>query len=185
MTIHFGQGKLEEDERQAILEEVYQRAKGAATAAVKAVVEALLEAEVTAKLGREKGAVRHISGQPREVDWVCQQCGHDVLCHFTILEKYERFWLDLDQDVVLGSALGESLRHLCERWGEAVGSSIGLRTLVLPHQPDYAFAHRLPPRSHYASAGGDPIRWHLAAAPSADGHPENRSSRATATATQG
>ena len=167
MTIHFGQGKLEEPERQAILEEVYQRAKGAATAAVKAVVEAMLEAEVTAKLGREKGTVRHISGQPREVDWVCgqcgcadaqqftrdghyrrslqtgwgsieelrvpmlecQQCGHDVLCHFTILEKYERFWLDLDQDVVLGSGLCESLRHLSERWGEAVGSSIGLRTL--------------------------------------------------------
>ncbi len=167
MTIHFQQGKLEEHERQAILEEVYQQAKGAATAAVKAVVEAMLEAEVSAKLGREKGAVRHISGQAREVDWVCgqcgcadaqhftrdghdrrslqtgwgsipglrvpmrecQQCGHDVICHFTILEKYERFWLDLDQDVVLGSGLGESLRHLCERWSEAVGSSIGLRTL--------------------------------------------------------
>ncbi len=167
MTIHFQQGKLEEHERQAILEAVYQQAKGAASAAVKAVVEALLEAEVTAKLGREKGAVRHISGQPREVDWVCgqcgcadaqqftrdghyrrslqtgwgsienlrvpmlecQQCGHDVICHFTILEKYERFWLDLDQDVVLGSGLCESLRHLCERWAEAVGSSIGLRTL--------------------------------------------------------
>jgi hypothetical protein len=53
MTIHFRQGKLEEPERQAILEEVYQRAKGAATAAVKAVVEAMLEAEVTDKLGRE------------------------------------------------------------------------------------------------------------------------------------
>ena len=52
-----------------------------------------------------------------------------MLCHFTILEKYERFWLDLDQDVVLGSGLCESLRHLSERWGEAVGSSIGLRTL--------------------------------------------------------
>jgi putative transposase len=167
MTIHFRQGKLEAPERQAILEEVYQQAKGAATAAVKAVIEALLEAEVSAKLGREKGAVRHISGQPREVDWVCgqcgcadaqhftrdghyrrslqtgwgsiqglrvpmlecQQCGHDVICHFTILEKYERFWLDLDQDVVLGSGLCESLRHLGERWGEAVGSSIGLRTL--------------------------------------------------------
>jgi hypothetical protein len=167
MTIHFRQGKLEAPERQAILEEVYQQAKGAATAAVKAVIEALLEAEVSAKLGREKGAVRHISGQPREVDWVCgqcgcadaqhftrdghyrrslqtgwgsiqglrvpmlecQQCGHDVICHFTILEKYERFWLDLDQDVVLGSGLCESLRHLAERWGEAVGSSIGLRTL--------------------------------------------------------
>jgi len=39
MTIHFTPGKLEEDERQAILEEVYQQAKGAATAAVTAVVE--------------------------------------------------------------------------------------------------------------------------------------------------
>src|SRR5438309_6929815 len=78
MTIHFGQGKLEAHERQAILEEVYQQAKGAATAAVKAVIEALLEAEVTAKLGREKGAVRHISGQGREVDWVCGQCGSQM-----------------------------------------------------------------------------------------------------------
>jgi len=64
MTIHFQQGQLEAHERQAILEEVYQRAKTAASAAVKAVIEALLEAEVTAKLGREKGAVRHISAQP-------------------------------------------------------------------------------------------------------------------------
>src|SRR5207237_7097327 len=164
-------------------------------AADKAGIEAMLEAEVTAKLGREKGAARHISGQGREVDWVCgqcgcadaqhftrdgryqrslqtgwgsiehlrvpmlecQQCGHDVICHFTILEKYERFWLDLDQDVVLGSGLCESLRHLRERWAEAVGSSIGLRTLVLPHQPDCALALASSPRSHYAGAGGDPI----------------------------
>lgn len=142
---------------------VYQQAK----AAVKALVETLLEAEVTAKLGHEKGAERHISGQPRgsrlgvrqcgcadaqqftrnghsrrslQMGWgsiedlrvpmlECQQGGHDVLCHFTILEKYERFWLDPDQDVVLGSGLCESLRHLGERWGEVVGSSIGLRTL--------------------------------------------------------
>ena len=75
MTIHFRQGKLEEHERQAILEEVYQQAKEAAKTAVKTVVEALLEAEVTAKLGREKGAVRHISGQPRSSDWACGQCG--------------------------------------------------------------------------------------------------------------
>src|SRR5437763_14123669 len=83
MTIHFRQGKLEEQERQAILEEVYQQAKEAATAAVKTVVEALLEAEVSAKLGREKGAVRHISGQPREVGWVCGQCGCADAQHFT------------------------------------------------------------------------------------------------------
>jgi len=185
MTIHFRQGKLEAHERQAILEEVYQRAKAAASAAVKAFIEALLEAEVTAKLGREKGVVRHISGQSRTSDWVCghcgcadaqqftrdghyrrslqtswgsieglrvpmlecQQCGHDVICHFTILEKYERFWLDLDQDVVLGSGLCESLRHLSERWSEAVGSSIGLRTLnerINQIAPVLEEAHRTP-----------------------------------------
>ncbi len=54
MTIHFVQGKLEEQERQAILEEVYTQAKATARGAVKALVEALLEAEVTAKSGREK-----------------------------------------------------------------------------------------------------------------------------------
>ena len=30
----------------------------------------------------------------------CQQCQHDVICSFAILEKYQRFWLDLDQDVL-------------------------------------------------------------------------------------
>jgi len=30
----------------------------------------------------------------------CQQCQHDVICSFTILEKFQRFWLDLDQDVL-------------------------------------------------------------------------------------
>jgi len=184
-TRHFRQGKLEEQERQAILEEVYQRAKAAASAAVKALIEALLEAEVSAKLGREKGAVRHISGQSRSSDWgcghcgcadaqqftrdghyrrslqtscgsierlrvprlSCQQCGHDVICHFTILEKSERFWLDLDQDVVLGSGLCESLRHVSERWSEAVGSSIGLRTLkerINQIAPGLEEAHRTP-----------------------------------------
>src|SRR5207237_10529959 len=90
MTIHFGQGKLEEPERQAILEEVYQQAKGAATAAVKAVVEALLEAEVSAKLGREEGAVRHISAAPREVDWGCGQCGCEDAQYFTRDGHYRR-----------------------------------------------------------------------------------------------
>jgi len=185
MTIHFRQGKLEDHERQAILEAVYQQAKASARVAVQAVIEVLLEAEVSAKLGREKGAVRHISAQPREVDWVCghcgcgdaqhftrdghyrrslqtgwgsiqglrvpmlecQQCGHDVICHFTVLEKYERFWLDLDQDVVLGSGLCESLRHVSERWSEAVGSSIGLRTLnerINQIAPLLAQAHQTP-----------------------------------------
>jgi hypothetical protein len=30
----------------------------------------------------------------------CHKCQHDVICSFTILEKFRRFWLDLDQDVL-------------------------------------------------------------------------------------
>jgi hypothetical protein len=66
----------------------------------------------------------------------CQCCGHDVVCSFTILEKYQRFWLDLDQDVLFGSGLCQSLRHLSQRWSAVVGGSVGLRTLVSSHQPD-------------------------------------------------
>ena len=51
-----------------VVEEVSQQAKEAATAAIKAVGETMLEAEVSTKLGHEKGAMRHISGQRREVD---------------------------------------------------------------------------------------------------------------------
>src|SRR3989449_2794321 len=59
----------------------------------------------------------------------CQCCGHDVICHFAILEKYRRFWLDLDQQVVFGSGLCQSLHHLSQQWSAALGSSVGLRTI--------------------------------------------------------
>ena len=59
----------------------------------------------------------------------CQSCGHDVICSFAILEKYQRFWLDLDQDVLFGSGLCQSLRHLSQRWSAVVGGSVGLRTI--------------------------------------------------------
>jgi len=59
----------------------------------------------------------------------CQQCHHDVLCQFSILEKYSRFWLDLDQDVLFSSGLGQSLRVISERWSEQVGGNVGLRTI--------------------------------------------------------
>ncbi len=42
----------------------------------------------------------------------CQRCGHDVVCSFAILDKYERFWYDLDQQVLYGSGLCQSLREL-------------------------------------------------------------------------
>ena len=85
----------------------------------------------------------------------CLQCGHDVICHFTILEKYERFWLDLDQDVVLGSGLCESLRHLGERWSEAVGSSIGFIIAWLLKIKIYAAEHLGHPFAHYMNNGAN------------------------------
>ncbi len=59
----------------------------------------------------------------------CQCCGHDVICHYTILEKYGRFWLDLAQQVLFGSGLCQSLRQLSQQWSAVLGSSVGLRTI--------------------------------------------------------
>jgi hypothetical protein len=59
----------------------------------------------------------------------CQHCQHDVICSFTILEKFQRFWLDLDQDVLFSSGLCQSLREISERWSAMVEGSVGLRTL--------------------------------------------------------
>jgi putative transposase len=52
-----------------------------------------------------------------------------VITQFAILEKYKRFWMDLDQDVLFGSGFCQSLRHLQERWSATVEGSVGLRTL--------------------------------------------------------
>src|SRR5437588_10648995 len=59
----------------------------------------------------------------------CQQCQHDVICSFAILEKFQRFWLDLDQDVLFSSGLCQSLREISQRWSAVVGGSVALRTL--------------------------------------------------------
>jgi hypothetical protein len=59
----------------------------------------------------------------------CQQCQHDVVSHFTMVEKYHRYWMDLNQQVLFGSGFGESLRHLQEWWSATVEGSVGLRTL--------------------------------------------------------
>jgi putative transposase len=59
----------------------------------------------------------------------CQQCQHDVVSHFAILEKYQRFWMDLDQEVLFRSGLGSSLRQLQDHWSATVQGSMGLRTL--------------------------------------------------------
>src|SRR5947209_18025293 len=59
----------------------------------------------------------------------CQRCGHDVVCSFAILDKYERFWYDLDQQVLFGSGLCQSLRDLSQQWSANLESQVGLRTL--------------------------------------------------------
>jgi hypothetical protein len=59
----------------------------------------------------------------------CQQCQHDVVSHFAILEKYQRFWMDLDQEILFHNGLGASLRQVQERWSATMEASIGLRTL--------------------------------------------------------
>jgi putative transposase len=59
----------------------------------------------------------------------CQCCGHDVVCTETILEKYRRVWLDLDQQVLFGTGLCQSLRQLSQQWSAILGRSVGLRTI--------------------------------------------------------
>jgi hypothetical protein len=54
---------------------------------------------------------------------------HDVICTDTILEKYRRFWLDMDQQVLFGSGLRQSLCYLSQQWSAVLLSSVGLRTI--------------------------------------------------------
>jgi putative transposase len=167
MSIAVSISHLQGKERKEILATVQQQAKAAALEAIHPILTDFLEAEVEVKLGRKKGATRHISSQKREIEWTCaycgcqdanqfmrdghykrgletgwghiqglrvpmlecQQCHHDVICQFSILEKYSRFWLDLDQDVLFSSGLGQSLRAISERWSEQVGGNVGLRTI--------------------------------------------------------
>ena len=77
----------------------------------------------------------------------CQHCQHDVKCSFTILEKFQRFWLDLDQDVLFSSGLCQSLREISQRRSATVEGSVGLRTLnerINRLEPLAVQAHREP-----------------------------------------
>src|SRR5712691_96705 len=167
MSVQFMAGKLKGEERKAIIQGVQKQMQEAALGAIKPLLTEFCEEELTVKLGRGKREPRRVSGQAREIDWQCGQCGcrdanqfmrdgqyrrglstgwgqvealkvpmlecqccgHDVICHYTILEKFQRFWLALDQDVLFGSGLCESLRHLSQRWSALVGGSVGLRTI--------------------------------------------------------
>ncbi len=59
----------------------------------------------------------------------CQKCFHDVICQFSILEKFQRFWIDLEQDALFSSGLGQSLRSIVQRWSAQAESNVGLRAL--------------------------------------------------------
>lgn len=167
MSIQFSQGKLQDEERKTILQQVQSHMQKVAQEAVRGVVTGGVEAEVTAKRGREKGQPRQIQSQERAIDWKCGHCGcsdanqfirdghyqrelqtgwgvienlhvpmlecqkcqHDVVCDYTILEKYKRFWMDLSQDALWSSGCSQSLRDICDRWSATVGHAVGLRTI--------------------------------------------------------
>jgi len=77
----------------------------------------------------------------------CQRCEHDVVAHFAILEKYQRFWLDAPQRAIFGSGLSRSLRQLSQEWAATLGSNVGLRTInerINQLEARLAQAHREP-----------------------------------------
>ena len=59
----------------------------------------------------------------------CQCCHHDVMCRFSILEKFQRLWVDLQQDAFFSSGLGQSLRAIRSRWSAELERPVGLRSL--------------------------------------------------------
>src|SRR5258708_4731517 len=59
----------------------------------------------------------------------CQKCFHDVICHFSLVEKFQRLWIDLEQDALFSSGLGQSLRSIVQRWSAQTESNVGLRAL--------------------------------------------------------
>lgn len=59
----------------------------------------------------------------------CQRCQHDVVAHFAILDKYQRFWLDAPQRAIFGRGLCQSSRHLSQQWAATLGSNVGLCTI--------------------------------------------------------
>src|SRR5438876_6699876 len=59
----------------------------------------------------------------------CQCCHHDVICLFSILEKFQRFWVDLQQDAFFSSGLGQSLRAIRNRWSGELERPVGLRSI--------------------------------------------------------
>lgn len=83
MSIPVSVASIHGKERKEIIENVQKQSKEAAWQASKQVLMACLEAQVPAKGGREKGRPRLVSGQRREIDWKCGQCGGQDANQFT------------------------------------------------------------------------------------------------------
>src|SRR2546423_9523052 len=90
MSIQFVAGKLKGEERKAIIQGVQKQLQEAALGAIKPLLTAFCEEEQTAKLGREKGSPRRVSGQVREIDWQCGHCGCRDANQFTRDGHYRR-----------------------------------------------------------------------------------------------
>lgn len=74
----------------------------------------------------------------------CQQCQHDVVSHVALLEKNQRLWMDLDQQVLFGSGFAQSVRQMQEPWSANVEGSVGRHTLnerITQVEPFVAAAH--------------------------------------------
>lgn len=90
MSRQFLPGKLKGEERQEIIQEVQKQLQEAVIGAIKPLLRDFCEEEQTAKLGREKGSPRRVSGQAREIDWQCGHCGCRDANQFTRDGHYRR-----------------------------------------------------------------------------------------------
>jgi hypothetical protein len=91
----------------------------------------------------------------------CQHCKHDVICEYTIIEKYKRFWMDLAQEALWSSGCSQSLRDICERWSATVGHSVGLRTINERIKETLASGPAVSYQTLGAGPPSDPTGWHL------------------------
>ena len=83
MSRQFVAGKLQGEERRAIIQGVQKQMQEAALAAIRPRFPELCEEEVTAKLARGKREPRRASGQAHEIEWQCGQCGCRDAISFT------------------------------------------------------------------------------------------------------
>ena len=83
MSRQFVAGKLQGEERKAIIQGVQRQMQEAVLGAIKPRLSEFCEEELTVKLGRGKRESRRVGGQACEIDWQCGKCGCRDANHFT------------------------------------------------------------------------------------------------------